>query len=197
PDCRLPGLTSMMWVVTVLTSEFFWGVIVGLVLSVFGAYWLGVFAARQQQKVQKDQVKNLCIDTVNNIKAIVDDMVDHRQKANLVHPDYLNLLDIEFGVFGRNRENLIHLPNPVRDNMRKFVNDCSIRRGEIGGYLAQFSNSLRLADQLQSQGQAPQAQRVREQQAQVQLAQANQALNQLATRVKDSAELVNNLTKVR
>jgi hypothetical protein len=53
-----------MWIVTVLTSEFFWGVIAGLVLSVFGAYWLAVFGARQQQKAQKDQIKNLCIDTV-------------------------------------------------------------------------------------------------------------------------------------
>jgi hypothetical protein len=62
-----------MWIVTVLKSEFFWGVIVGLVLSVFGAYWLAVFGARQQQKAQKDQIKNLCIDTVNNLRAIVDD----------------------------------------------------------------------------------------------------------------------------
>ena len=59
---RLSGLT-LMWIVTVLKSEFFWGVIVGLVLSVFGAYWLAVFGARKQQKAQKDQIKNLCIDT--------------------------------------------------------------------------------------------------------------------------------------
>jgi hypothetical protein len=31
-----------MWILTVLTSEFFWGVIVGLVLSVLGAYYLGL-----------------------------------------------------------------------------------------------------------------------------------------------------------
>jgi len=70
-----------MWMVTVLKSEFFWGVIVGLVLSVFGAYWLTVFGARQQQKAQKDQIKNLCIDTVNNLRAIVDDMVDNGRRS--------------------------------------------------------------------------------------------------------------------
>jgi hypothetical protein len=185
-----------MWefIVAVLTSEFFWGVVVGVLLAAVGAWLQSVFTTRQQRKALKELIKNLCIDTVNNIKAIVDDMVDHRQKANLIHPDYLNLLDIEFNVFGRNREHIIHLPNPVRDNVRKFVNDCSIRRGEIGGYLAQFSNSVRLADQLQSQGQAYQTQR---QQAQAQLAKANQALDQLATRVKDSADLVNNLKEVR
>jgi hypothetical protein len=62
-------------------------------------------------------------------------MADHRQKANVIHTDYVTLLDIEFSVFNRNREHIIHLPNPARDNVRKFVNDCAIRRGEIGAYL--------------------------------------------------------------
>jgi hypothetical protein len=186
-----------MWIVTVLTSEFFWGVIVGLVLAAIGAWLQATFTVRQQRKAQKDLIRNFCIDTVNNIKAIADDMVDHRQKANLVHPDYLNLLDIEFSVFGRNREYIIHLPNPVRDNVRKFVNDCSIRRGEIGGYLAQFSNLMALADRLQSQGDGPQAQRVRKEQVPVPLTKANQALDQLVARVKDSTKLVDSLNNVR
>jgi hypothetical protein len=172
-----------MWIVNVLTSEFFWGVIVGLVLSVFGTYCLAVLAARQQQKAQKDLIRNFCIDTVTNLRAIVDDMVDHRQRANVIHSDYLALLDIEFNVFSRNREHIIHLPNPVRDGVRKFVNDCAIRRGEIGGYLAQFTTSLTLANQLQSQGQASQ---IQQQQATAQLKLANQALDQLVARVKDS-----------
>ena len=45
--------------------------IVGLGLSVWGAYWLARFGAKQQQKAQKDLIKNFCIDTVNNLKAIV------------------------------------------------------------------------------------------------------------------------------
>ena len=180
-----------MWIVTVLTSEFFWGVIVGLMLSVIGAYYLAFFATRQQRKAQKDLIKNLCIDT---IKAIVDDMVNHRQKANSIHNDYLALLDIEFNIFGRNREHIIHLPNPARENVRKFVTDCAIRRGEIGSYLAQFTSLWTLANQLQSQGQAFQTQ---QQQATAQLNLANQALNQLDSRVKDSASLVKSLEEVR
>ena len=186
-----------MWIVTVLKSEFFWGVIVGLVLSVFGAYWLAVFGARQQQKAQKDQIKNLCIDTVNNLRAIVDDMVDHRQRAQVIHGDYLTLLDTEINVFGRNREHLIHLPNPVREKVRKFVTNCAIRRAEIGANLAQFTNLWALADQLQSQGQAAEAQPVRHEQAKVPLDEANQALDQLLARVRDSAYLVNSLEGVR
>ena len=187
-----------MWEIieTVLKSEFFWGVVVGLVLAAIGAWLQAIFTMRQTRKHQRGLIKNLCIDTINNIKAYVDDMADHRQKANVIHHDYLNLLDIEFNVFGRNREHIINLPSPVRDNVRKFINDCSIRRGEIGGYLAQFSNSLAMANQLQNQGQV-QASQTQQQQAQALRALANQALDQLATRVKDSADLVNNLKRVR
>jgi hypothetical protein len=52
-----------------------------------------------------------------------------------------------------------------------------------------------LADQLQSRGQAQQAQQVHTQQVKT-LASANQALDQLAIRVKDTADLVNSLKVV-
>jgi hypothetical protein len=149
------------------------------------------------RKPKKDQIKNLCIDTVNNLRAIVDDMVDHRQRAQVIHGDYLTLLDTEINVFGRNREHLIQLPNPVREKVRKFVTDCATRRAEIGANLAQFTNLWALADQLQSQGQAAEAQPVRHEQAKVPLDEANQALDQLLARVRDSAYLVNSLEGVR
>src|SRR5215475_11202470 len=62
--------TVIMQLTGVLMTEFFGGVIVGLLLSVIGAYCLTVFATRQQRKAQKDLIKNFCIDTVDNIKAI-------------------------------------------------------------------------------------------------------------------------------
>src|SRR5215470_5669695 len=55
--------------ISLLMSEFFWGLIVGLLLSVIGAYCLAVFTTRQQRKAQKDLIKNFCIDTIDNIKA--------------------------------------------------------------------------------------------------------------------------------
>jgi hypothetical protein len=68
------------WIVTVLTSEFFWGVVVGLVLAAIGAWLQAIFSAKQQQKAQKDLIRNFCINTVDNIKAIVNDMADHDRK---------------------------------------------------------------------------------------------------------------------
>jgi hypothetical protein len=181
---------------TVLMSEFFWGVIVGLLLSVIGAYCLAVFITRQQQKAKKDLIKNFCIDTVDNIKTIVDDMVDRRQQTQVIHGDYLTLLDIEFNVFAKNRKQIGHLPNPVRDNVRKFVNDCAIRRAEIGNHLFQFNNSWAFANQLHTQGQMVEAQRVRKEEAEMARHNADRALAQLFVRVKDSAELLNSLRGV-
>ena len=183
---------------TVLRGEFFWGVVVGVVLTGIGAWGQAVFTIWQERRAQKELIRNFCIDTVNNIRAIVDDMVDHQQLKKGIHPDHLALLDIEWNVFGRNRVHLIHLPNPVRENVRKFVTDCEIRKAEIGNYLSQYLQALALADRLQGSGQAPQAGRVRNEQAQVPLNSAIQALNQLAAKVSDgSADLVNSLKAVR
>jgi hypothetical protein len=180
----------------VITNEYFWGVVTGVVLTIIGTWLTSILTMRQQRKAQRTLVKNLCIDIVNNMRAIVDDMVDHRQRTQVIHSDYLQLLDIEFNVSGRNREQIIHLPNPVRENIRTFVTDCAIRRAEIGNYLSQFTNLMTLANRLQNTGQLSQAQQA-QQAAAVPRSYADQALDQLAARVKDSAELLNSLNEVK
>jgi len=189
--------TVLMHATTLLMSEFFWGVIVGLLLSLIGAYCLAVFITREQRKAQKDLIKNFCADTVDSIKNIVDDMVDRRQQTQVIHGDYLALLDIEFNAFAKNRELIGHLPNPVRDNVRKFVNDCAIRRAEIGSHLFQFNNSWTYANQLHTRGQMVEAQRVRKEEAEMARHNADQALARLVVRVKDSADLVNSFRGAR
>jgi hypothetical protein len=168
-----------------------------VLLTGIGAWGQAVFTIWQERKAQKELIRNFCIDTVNNIRAIVDDMVDHQKLKKGIHPDHLALLDIEWNVFGRNRVHLIHLPNPVGENVRKFVTDCEIRKAEIGNYLSQYLQELERADRLQSSGQAPQAQRVRQDAQGGPLNSAIQALDQLATRVSGSADLVKSLEAVR
>ena len=189
--------TVLMRPTNLLMSEFFWGVVVGLLLSAIGAYCLAVFVSRQQWKAQRDLIKNFCIDTVDNIKTIVDDMVDHRERTQVIHGDYLALLDIEFKAFAKHREHIVHLPKPVRDNVRRFVNDCAIRRAEIGNHLFQFNNSWTYANQLHTRGQMVEAQRVRKEDAEIARHNADQALAQLVVRLKDSPDLVSSLKGVR
>jgi hypothetical protein len=133
----MPEVLVMDWIVKVLTNEFVWGVILGVALTTFGAWWQARQTIRQQKEAQKELIRNFCIDTVSNIKAIVDEMVAHQQRTKGIHPDHLALLDIEWNVFGRNREHLIHLPDPAREKVRKFVTDCAIRKAEIGNYRSQ------------------------------------------------------------
>jgi hypothetical protein len=182
-----------MWVWTVLTSEFFWGVVVGLLLSILGSYFLALFTARRQRQDRKEVLKNFCADTVTNIRQIVDDMNSVRSKSQLIHGDYLMLLDVEVNVFGRNREQLIYLPPALRDRIRKFVTDCAIRRAEIGNHLSTFSNQWALADHLLAQGNGPQAQRVRDDATAGPLAAAHKALDALVIVVTGSTVLVNDI----
>ncbi|MGE5157739.1 MAG: hypothetical protein ACM3OF_06275 [Gemmatimonas sp.] len=133
-----------MW--TVLTSEFFWVVIVGLFLSFAGAYTQTIFTAIQSRRERKDLVKNFCADTIKNLHEIVDEMAEHRSKANVIHPDYLGLLHVEIGVFGRNRENLIVLPEQLRDDIRTLAN----ANKSLDTLIVRASGSTSLIDQIKS-----------------------------------------------
>jgi hypothetical protein len=179
-----------MWVWNILTSEFFWGVIIGLLLSIVGSYFLALFSTRQQEQARKRALKTFCADTLSNLRQIIDDMESVRSKSQLIHNDYLLLLDIEIQVFGRNREHLIQLPESLRDKVRKFVTDCAIRRAEIGNNLTTFSNQWSLGNQLQAQGNGPEAQRTYDAARTGPLAAANKAVDSLIVRAKDSNALI-------
>jgi hypothetical protein len=85
----------MDWVLRVLTSEFFWGIIVGLLVAFAGAYAQTIFLVRQQRVERKELVKNFCADTIKNLREIADDMAEHRSKTNVIHPDYLASAETE------------------------------------------------------------------------------------------------------
>src|SRR5215831_6634612 len=99
-------------------------------------------------------------------------------------PVDLALLNIEFNVFSKNREHIIHLPNPVRDNVRKFVNDCASRRAEVGNHLFQLIVDLcKSITYPRANGRSTTGPQGRGRDGKD---NANQALYQLVARVKDS-----------
>jgi hypothetical protein len=183
----------MAWIGNILESEFFWGVIVGLLLTVIGSYFLTMFTTWQQRRERKEVLKNFCVDTVTNIREIIDDMVATRSKAN---QDYLTLLDLEIQVFTRNREHTVYLSKDVRDKVRKFMTDCAIRRAEIGNHLTTFYNRRAVADQYQAQGDTMHAQYAMKD-ANGSLAQADTAMNALVLRAKDSDSVIKDVMGIR
>jgi hypothetical protein len=135
---------------TVLMSEFFWGVIVGLLLSVIGAYRLAVFITRQQQKAKKDLIKNFCIDTVDNIKTIVDDMVDRRQQTQVIHGDYLTLLDIPWQESKLRPGSLFLVGDPKQAiyrfrgaDIEAYQHSCELIRAQDAGAILEVTANFR------------------------------------------------------
>ena len=85
-----------------------------------------------------------------------------RGRTNAIQHDFLVLLEVELGVFGRNREHIIFLSPESRSGLHEFVNNCAVKRAEIGNFLTEFYRQNALANQLAGSGQAPQGQHVRQ-----------------------------------
>lgn len=100
------------------------------------------------------------------------------------------LLEIELGVFGRNREHIILLPPDPRRKLRELMNNCAIKRAEISNWLTQFYQQATLANQLTASDQALEGQRVRDAAASGPLANANAAADQLYQLVPDGEKIL-------
>lgn len=146
---------------SVLTSEFFWGIVVGLLLSLFGSFALAKFSSYITHNERKKVVRQLCGDLVKNICKIVDEMDATRDRGKLIHSDFLNLIDVEINIYGRNREHLILLPSETRDQLRQFMNDVAIKRTDVIQSLDKFYDVIRLSDQIRAEGRIDDAERMR------------------------------------
>lgn len=181
--------------VSILKSEFFWGVIVGTILAALGAQLTVWLQERSQRIARAELVRTFSIDTVKNLLQIMRDLQDLRVRMNSIQHEFLVLLDIEMNVFGRNREHIINLSPETRERLRRFTNSVSIKRAEIGNSLTEFYKQMALADQLNASGQAPQAQRVIAATTANQLAKANAAADQLFQLVQDGEQVLRLLEK--
>ncbi len=121
---------------------------------------------------------------VKNLSQIIRDLHDLRGRTNLIQHDFLVLLDVELGVFGRNREHIIASPPQTRGQLREFTNNVSIKRAEIGNFLTQFYQQNATADQLQASQNIAQAQWMREASTQS-LQSANAAADRLHQLLSD------------
>ena len=179
----------------ILKGEFFWGIVVGLFLSLLGAYALAKFNVSLTQNHQKQVVVKFVIDTIKNLQNIINEMDSTRDRTKAIHHDFLALIDVEIGVYGRNREHLIHLPEPTRNEVRKFMNDCAVKKAEIVSKLGQFYQLDSLANQILAAGRGPEAQRKRID-SEAPLADAQKAADKLVTIANGVSGLLTDLSKL-
>jgi hypothetical protein len=175
---------------SVLESEFFWGVIVGAVLAALGSWLIVWLQERAQQRYRNKTVRSFSIDTVENVLQIIRDLQKLRGRPNAIQYDFLALLEVEIGVFGRNREQIILLAPEPRRKLREFMNNCAIKKAEISNWLTQFYQQVTLADQLTASDQGLESQRVRDAAAGGPLARANAAADQLFQLVPDGEKIL-------
>lgn len=183
-----------MW--EILAGEFFWGIIAGLLLSFIGGWTQAKITMSMQRKAAKDTVTLFCMDTIKNIQSIIIQMDKTRDRTQGIHHDFLNLIDIEIQIYGRNREHIIHLPDDIRNSVREFMNDIAIKRADVVRSLDHFYQLTEKAKQMQIQGAGPQAERVNSE-ALVPLGIAQTAADKLVSIGKDGTPIIDKLSVLR
>ncbi len=131
-----------------LASEFAWGVLLGVVLSAFGAF-LGHHLQRNQHR---KNVELLFRDLITNIQEYASALEEHRDLNGVIHLDFLSLMEIEVTVWGRNREHMVLLPNSaVRTKLRQYFSGVSTNIARVRFQLTQWDNLYRAALEIDDQ----------------------------------------------
>lgn len=180
----------------ILQGEFFWGIVVGLILAFIGGWIQAWFAVSMQQASVKKTIKNYCVDAIKTIQGIISEMQSTRDRTKSIYYDFLALLDVEIQIYGRNREHLIHLPEEERKLVRKFMNDVVALRAETAQGLDRFYELTRLADQAQTEGRGSDAQELRAT-ASVPLIAAQTAADRLASISSTGNQIIAKLESIR
>ncbi|MFC4238287.1 hypothetical protein ACFOY8_24015 [Thalassospira xianhensis] len=175
-------------------SDYFWGTIVGLVLSIIGAYALGSIQSKQLKSEWTNNFIDLSIDIIRNLKSTIDQLAEARERSQAIHQDLLALIDAELAVFGRNREYSIRLSPELRGDLRKYITNIAIIRTRILGNLNQFNMCHNRAEEIESQNIEKDTISIR-QEASKYLVQANKATDDLINLSREGNDLIRRLEK--
>jgi hypothetical protein len=176
----------------ILESEFFWGIVVGLLLSFIGGWAQAKITVSMNEKNAKKRVNNFCRDTINNLQSIIQQLQTSRDRTKMIFMDYIGMIDEEVLIYRRNREHMIHLPDNVRNEVRLFMMECALSRAEIASKSDQYRRIKASADEIRAAGRAPEAGRV-EQSGQTLLDDAHKAVDRLVAVANKAPTLLNQL----
>jgi len=170
-------------------SEFFWGIVIGAVLTGAGSYLIVHLQESSQRRQRKELIRQFSLDTVENILQTIRSFQEIRDRTSVIYSDFLAVMEGELAIFGRNREHIIHLDPDLRGPLRTFINTVVIRRAEISNNLAEFYRHMANADQISAAGDGPRAEQVKKQ-AQDALTNAQTSANRLAQLAPEGEKIV-------
>lgn len=172
----------------ILSSEFLWGVIIGLLLSmVVAAFsaWLETFRRRRI-------VVDFCDDLIGSICDYIQNLEDNRQRNRVIDNEFIAVILAEVTVYGRNRE---HLPIIGDVKLRNDVREFFTR---VAALLTQVQSRLTLFTQAHAQSQTPGPNAASAQQAATaHLADAHKAVDRLVDLLPRRKDLQDRLHEAR
>ncbi len=128
----------MSWFTEALTSEFFWGIVVGLLLSTVVAYITIHLERREKRRI----VYELCKDLITSICDLIQNLEDNRQRNKIIDYEFLDTITEEIIVCGRNREDLVLIPGLARrSEFREFFTRVAALVAQIRWHIRQFNDA--------------------------------------------------------
>jgi|GEM_PF-6839988 len=128
----------MDWVINVATSEFLWGIVLGLLLAVVVA----AATIRLDQRRNQKMVARLCQDLIGNVCDLIQNLEDNRDKNRVIDHEYLETITAEIIVYGRTREHLVVMNDAkLRNDIRDFFVRVAALLAVIRNQLARFQEA--------------------------------------------------------
>ena len=128
----------MEWIGRVLTSEFFWGIVIGLLLAIVVAaatIWL-------DSRRRRWTVAAFCQDLVGSVCDLINNLEDNRDRNRVIDLEFIETIAVEIGVYGRNREHLVVLADAkLRKDVREFFTRVAALLAQIRWRLGQFNEA--------------------------------------------------------
>lgn len=176
----------MNWTTEVLTSEFFWGIIAGLVLAAAGAAFSMYLDSRRRRK----DIAVFCLDLIRSVSDLIQNLEDNRDRSRVIYHDFLGTIEAEIGVYARNREQLALLPDTgIRKEVRNFFTQAAAFLAQIKWRLGLFYEANNLAQTQSNPSAANEAVRL----AEMNLREAHDACERLHKLLTSRASLCERL----
>ena len=184
-------VANTFWIDTfwkIATSEFLWGIVVGLLVAFAGAWLQAWVTHRQQRSDRRELIKLFCLDVIHNLQRYAAEIGKIRQHAKIVPKRVLVLIDHELLAYGRQRDFLVLINQPTRDGFRDLMNDIAIKRAEVQHKLEQVEDIFARANSVDAAGDATKAKRIRD--------DADLQMKELGVEADSLVSIINGATKI-